>query len=55
LQRLRVWDVQGVLVLDGRPEGRRFSLEGRPAGLYVWEVTDSEGRIHRGKLMQQGE
>lgn len=55
LQRLRVWDGRGALILDGRPEGNRFSLQGLPAGLYLWEATDTRGRTHRGKLMQRTE
>ncbi|MCX7649797.1 MAG: hypothetical protein N2050_04495 [Flavobacteriales bacterium] len=51
--RLRVWDSRGVLALDVRPSEGRFSLEGRPAGLYLWEATDLEGRVHRGRLVQQ--
>ncbi|MCS6979267.1 MAG: hypothetical protein NZM15_04100 [Flavobacteriales bacterium] len=51
--RLRVWDSRGVLALDVRPSEGRFSLEGRPAGLYLWEATDMEGRVHRGRLVQQ--
>ncbi|MCX7650981.1 MAG: hypothetical protein N2050_10605 [Flavobacteriales bacterium] len=53
LARLRVWDSRGALALDVRPLEGRFSLEGRPAGLYLWEATDPEGRVHRGRLVQQ--